>query len=141
MNSNIGALEETIQWHRDIRALYSTYNRADDLGIALAIALVREEIKELEIELAYLEGTEEADEALRAQIAKESCDVIVVLAQLAKSVGFDLSAALKAVNRSNQTKILGAGIREEDGKLQKGPFYEKPDLKDLIRRVDRKNNL
>ena len=140
MNSTIGALEETIEWHRDIRALFSTYNRTDDLGIALAIALVREEIKELEVELAYLESTEEADEALRAQVAKEACDVIVVLAQLAKSVGFDLSTALRAVNYSNQTKLLGAIIRE-DGKLQKGPFYKKPDPSDLILRVDSKNKL
>lgn len=54
------------------------------------------------------------------------CDLTYVVLGTALSLGFDLDAAFAEVHRSNMTKF--PTTLREDGKVQKGPNYEAPDL-------------
>ena len=54
------------------------------------------------------------------------CDLTYVVLGTALSLGFDLDAAFAEVHRSNMTKF--PTTLREDGKVQKGPKYEAPDL-------------
>ena len=48
-------------------------------------------------------------------------------------VGWDLDEALDRVHRSNLTKLVdGEPLKNEDGKVLKGPNYRKPYLGDLL---------
>lgn len=58
------------------------------------------------------------------------CDQNVTGAGVAYTHGFDFHGAMNEVNRSNFSKFDEAGkpIRNEHGKIMKGPLYRKADL-------------
>jgi len=64
------------------------------------------------------------------------CDCIYILLGTAHELGIadKLSACFDEVQRSNMSKLGedGKPIYREDGKVQKGPNYEKPNLKHII---------
>jgi predicted HAD superfamily Cof-like phosphohydrolase len=64
------------------------------------------------------------------------CDCIYILIGTAHELGIadKLSACFDEVQRSNMSKLGedGKPIYREDGKVQKGPNYEKPNLKHII---------
>lgn len=83
---------------------------------------------------------EEAREACEAilsgdltAIAKELADQLYVAYGTAQVLGIDLDAAVRAVHTSNLTKLVdGVAVLREDGKVLKGPGYQKPDLAGCI---------
>jgi predicted HAD superfamily Cof-like phosphohydrolase len=64
---------------------------------------------------------------------KELADLAYVCYQYAAARGWDLDAALHRVHHSNLSKLVdGKPIRDEAGKVLKGPDYQPPVLFDLI---------
>ncbi len=64
-----------------------------------------------------------------AQIAKEGCDLIYVIAGLFAEYGIDGAAVWAEVQRSNMSKLGADGepVLREDGKVLKGPGYSEAD--------------
>tara|TARA_R110000868_G_scaffold3443_1_gene22173 strand:+ start:2838 stop:3263 length:426 start_codon:yes stop_codon:yes gene_type:complete len=83
------------------------------------------------IEEEYLEVQEagHADDML-----KELADLVYVTYGYAAKFGWDLDEAVRRVHASNMSKLGNDGkpIYREDGKVLKGPNYQKPDLSDLV---------
>ena len=64
---------------------------------------------------------------------KELADLAYVCYQYAACRGWNLDEALDRVHRSNLTKLVdGEPLKNEDGKVLKGPNYRKPYLGDLL---------
>ena len=84
--------------------------------------------------------TEEFQEFMDAHVQesdfhtlKELADLAYVCYQYAACRGWDLDEALDRVHRSNLTKLVdGEPLKNEDGKVLKGPNYRKPYLGDLL---------
>ena len=64
----------------------------------------------------------------REDVIKEACDLIWVTYGLLHAMGVDANTAFGKVSDSNMSKIP---FTYKDGKVQKGPNYRKPNLKDL----------
>jgi predicted HAD superfamily Cof-like phosphohydrolase len=88
--------------------------------------LIVEEFKEF-----MYAATEEGYEAE----LKELADLIYVCFQYAENMEWDLEEAMKRVHKSNLSKLGldGKPIRRRDGKIQKGPQYQPPNLSDLVK--------
>ena len=73
-------------------------------------------------------------------ITKEMADLVYVIFQQASRFGLDLETAIERVHESNMSKLdeNGRPIKDEHGKVQKGPNYKKPDLFDLVEEATRK---
>jgi NTP pyrophosphatase (non-canonical NTP hydrolase) len=67
-------------------------------------------------------------------VLKELTDLVFVCYQYAATRGWDLDEAMRRIYYSNMSKLddQGKPIRRNDGKILKGPNYQKPDLDDLI---------
>ena len=89
----------------------------------LRLVLVKEEYGEV------LSATE-ADDLL-----KELADLVYVTYGYAATFGWDLDEAVRRVHASNMSKLGpdGKPIYRDDGKVLKGPNYEPPYLKDLVK--------
>lgn len=69
----------------------------------------------------------------REEVLKELSDLVYVCYQFSAAAGWDLDEALDRVHESNLSKLVdGKPLKREDGKVQKGPNYKKPNLADLI---------
>lgn len=88
----------------------------------LRLCLLKEEVNEAS-------APESAENLL-----KELADVIYVTYGYAAAFGWDLDEALRRVHASNMSKLGDDGqpIYRDDGKVKKGPNYQKPDLSDLV---------
>ena len=64
----------------------------------------------------------------REDVIKEACDVIWVTYGLLHAMGVNIEEAFGRVSDSNHSKIP---FTFKNGKVQKGPNYKKPDLKEL----------
>lgn len=89
--------------------------------------LIEEEIKELMQEL----NKRPIDEIA---VAKELADVLYVVYGLADAFSIPIDDVFKEVHRSNMSKLdeKGQPIYREDGKVLKGPNYQKPQLNDIV---------
>lgn len=98
----------------------------------LQVGLIEEEFKEFE--LAY-EDCIEYPQNLRVREAalKELADLVYVCFQFAAAAGWELDEALARVHQSNMSKLVdGKPIKDEAGKVLKGPNYQPPYLTDLV---------
>jgi len=69
----------------------------------------------------------------RENALKELADLVYVCFQFAAAAGWELDEALARVHRSNMSKLVdGKPVKDERGKVLKGPNYEPPFLEDLI---------
>lgn len=118
----------------------------DSAWEAMRLELIREEFCELLEALGY----EEAAEEIRAvylntdQDYLERRDVVAaadalgdleyVVNGMALGMGIDLPAVVEEIHRSNMTKLGedGKPVYREDGKILKGPTYEKPNLEKVL---------
>jgi len=95
----------------------------------LQFDLIREEYRELE---DAFEGELEGTHSLSDQL-KELCDLVFVCYQFAAARGWDLDTALTRVYESNMSKLVdGKPIKDDRGKVLKGPNYQPPILDDLL---------
>lgn len=92
---------------------------------ALRVDLIAEELQELRDALKDKDIVEVAD-ALT--------DILYVTYGAGLAFGIDLDACFAEVQRSNMTKLGADGkpVYREDGKVKKGPNYEKPNLKKVL---------
>lgn len=69
-----------------------------------------------------------------AQIAKEGCDLIYVVAGLFAEYGIDGAAVWAEVQRSNMSKLGedGEPVLRADGKVLKGPGYREADVAGVL---------
>ena len=92
--------------------------------------LITEEANELYDELPYYK-----DGPLdKAALTKELADLLYVTYGMAVTFGLPIDEVFERVHRSNMSKLGDDGkpIYREDGKVLKGPNYEKPNLDDLF---------
>lgn len=69
----------------------------------------------------------------RINALKELADLVYVCFQFAATAGWELDEALARVHTSNMSKLVdGKPLKNEQGKVLKGPNYEPPFLDDLI---------
>tara|TARA_B100001063_G_C16727044_1_gene537053 strand:+ start:548 stop:832 length:285 start_codon:yes stop_codon:yes gene_type:complete len=94
--------------------------------------LIVEEFKE------FLEAQDEAlkyvqNPRARQDALKELADVVYVCFQYAAAAGWELDEALDRVHESNMSKLVdGKPLKNENGKVLKGPNYQPPILEDLV---------
>lgn len=94
--------------------------------------LIEEEVQEfieaLQAAVAHPDNKRNREEAL-----KELSDLVYVCFQAAAAFGWDLTEALDRVHKSNLSKLVdGKPLKNENGKVLKGPNYRKPILIDLV---------
>ena len=98
----------------------------------LAIHLIAEEYDELWQAHGDSLGNPE-DRNLSAECLKELADLVYVCFQYAAASGWELDEALDRVHKSNLSKLVdGKPLKNEVGKVLKGPNYEPPYLEDLV---------
>lgn len=92
---------------------------------ALRLALIKEEVQELEDALAAGDLTEVYDALL---------DILWVTSGSFHTFGLPLQPGLDEVARSNRTKldVDGLPVYNEMGKVVKGPNYSPPNLKEVL---------
>lgn len=92
-------------------------------------------------ELVYEEFEEWRQEAFLTESyqpeaeLKELADLVYVCYGQARSMGWNLDAAIARVHNNNIGRCIqpdGSIIRRDDGKVVKNPNYPKVDLKDLV---------
>lgn len=99
-------------------------------------SLVSEETYEmlLEADILINEGCNgEHSHNAKVNLLKELTDILYVVYGFAAAFGIDIDEAFKRVHESNMSKLVdGKPIKNEHGKVMKGPNYKKPVLVDLI---------
>lgn len=96
----------------------------------LQAALIEEE--EIELQAALRLALQMESVSTWAATLKELADLVYVCEQLAAAMGWDLPEALDRVHASNLSKLVdGKPLRDDRGKVLKGPNYAPPNLDDL----------
>jgi predicted HAD superfamily Cof-like phosphohydrolase len=100
--------------------------KSSETQVEMQKALIDEEWSEFHE--SYHMGTDEEE-------LKELCDLVYVCYQYAANLGWDLDEAMDRVHKSNMSKLGedGKPLYRADGKVLKGPNYQPPNLKDLIK--------
>jgi len=93
--------------------------------VELRYELIREELEELKDAIKDKDIVEVAD-ALT--------DILYVTYGAGLAFGIDLDKCYAEVHRSNMTKLGedGKPVYREDGKIKKGPNYERPNLRKVL---------
>lgn len=91
----------------------------------MRLDLIKEELSELE-KAEFFDNLVEVADALG--------DLVYVIYGMALAYGIDLDKVLEEIHRSNMTKLGEDGkvIKREDGKVLKGPNYQKPDIAKVL---------
>jgi hypothetical protein len=94
--------------------------------------LIKEESKEAGEEFSEALRTGRLSDELRVKLTKELADILYVVYGAGVSFGIDLDHAFAAVHESNLSKLVdGKPLKDEGGKVQKGPNYQPPDEREL----------
>lgn len=99
--------------------------------------LPKKDVQNLRVEL-IAEELQELRDALKdkdiVEVADALTDILYVTYGAGLAFGIDLDACFAEVQRSNMTKLGADGkpVYREDGKVKKGPNYEKPDLNKVL---------
>lgn len=105
--------------------------------LMLRMSFIDEEVKELRDEVMTavkeLGDTTEVSHEIRVKILKELSDVMYVASGFAVTFGLPISMAFDRVHASNMSKMVdGKAIKNDEGKVMKGPNYRPPLLDDLV---------
>lgn len=87
------------------------------------------------IQEEYGEAFDESTDANNPEaMLKELADLVYVCFGYAATYGWDLDTAIYRVHKSNMSKLGldGKPIKNPEGKVLKGPNYQKPNLLDLV---------
>ena len=97
----------------------------DNKTMQLRFDLIKEELKELE---------QAMKEKNLKEIADALTDILYVTYGAGYAYGIDLDKCFKEVQRANMSKLdkNGKPIYNEKGKVMKGPYYSKPNLKQFV---------
>lgn len=121
--------EQARQWRKAFEV--KSDNQRGSLQYNLQIKLIIEEYTEV---IEAFDAFKQGDISTHAELLKELSDLVFVCYQAAENMGWDLDEAMQRVFDSNMSKLddTGAPIRNETGKVMKGPNYQKPNLTDLV---------
>ena len=105
--------------------------------LMLRMSFIDEEVKELRDEVMTavkeLGDTTEVSHETRVKILKELSDVMYVASGFAVTFGLPIARAFDRVHASNMSKMVdGKAIKNDEGKVMKGPNYKPPLLDDLV---------
>lgn len=99
-----------------------------DLQADLIVEETNEFCEAFEVCLRHIQNPRARIDAL-----KELADLVYVCFQFAAAAGWELDEALARVHTSNMSKLVdGKPLKDENGKVRKGPNYKPPFLDDLI---------
>jgi len=127
---NMGQLQEHArQWRKAFEV--EGDNQRGSLQYNLQIKLIIEEYTEV---IEAFDALRQSDISTHADLLKELADLVFVCYQAAENMGWDLDEAMRRVLDSNLSKLDDSGrpIRDERGKVLKGPNYRPPVLDDLV---------
>lgn len=121
--------EQARQWRKAFEV--ESDNQRGSLQYNLQIKLIIEEYTEV---IEAFDAFKQGDVLTHADLLKELSDLVFVCYQAAENMGWDLDEAMQRIFDSNMSKLddTGAPIRNETGKVMKGPNYKKPNLLDLV---------
>ena len=105
--------------------------------LILRMSFIDEEVKELRDEVLTavkeLEETKAASHQVHVNLLKELGDVMYVASGFAVTFGLPISRAFDRIHESNMSKMVdGKAIKNDEGKVMKGPNYRPPILGDLV---------
>ncbi len=105
--------------------------------LILRMSFIDEEVKELRDEVLTavkeLEETKAVSHQVRVNLLKELGDVMYVASGFAVTFGLPISRAFDRIHESNMSKMVdGKAIKNDEGKVMKGPNYRPPILDDLV---------
>ena len=105
--------------------------RKDSLQYNLQIKLIIEEYTEV---IEAFDSCDPDFPETQAAILKELADLVFVCYQAAANMNWDLDEAIQRVFNSNMSKLGDdkKPMRNELGKILKGPNYQPPNLLDLV---------
>jgi len=98
--------------------------------------LINEEVSELNAEINTLisecQNIGHITKETKLKMFKELADLQYVLSGMVVTFGIPMQQVFARVQQSNLSKLVnGKPLKREDGKVLKGPNYQKPDLSDL----------
>ena len=105
--------------------------------LILRMSFIDEEVKELRDEVLTavkeLEETKAVSHQVHVNLLKELGDVMYVASGFAVTFGLPISRAFDRIHESNMSKMVdGKAIKNDEGKVMKGPNYRTPILGDLV---------
>jgi len=126
----MGQLQEQAQLWRKAFQVKSD-NQRGNLQYNLQIKLIIEEYTEV---IEAFDAFKQNDISTHADLLKELADLVFVCYQAAENMGWDLDEAMLRIFDSNMSKLddTGAPIRNEAGKIMKGPNYQPPNLLSIV---------
>jgi predicted HAD superfamily Cof-like phosphohydrolase len=106
-------------------------NERGSLQYNLQLKLIIEEYTEV---IEAYDAFKQNDPSTHVALLKELADLVFVCYQAAENMGWDLDETMRRVFDSNLSKLddNGRPIRNEHGKVLKGPNYRPPVLDDLV---------
>jgi len=126
----MGQLQEQARLWRKAFQVKSD-NQKGNLQYNLQIKLIIEEYTEV---IEAFDAFKQNDISTHADLLKELADLVFVCYQAAENMGWDLDEAMLRIFDSNMSKLdnTGAPIRNEAGKIMKGPNYQSPNLLNIV---------
>ena len=102
--------------------------------LEMRMDLIEEEALEIDAELPGFLTAPTREAIDKAAFTKELADLLYVTYGMAVTFGLPIDEVFDRVHASNMSKLddNGKPIYREDGKVLKGPNYEKPDLANLF---------
>ena len=105
--------------------------------LILRMSFIDEEVKELRDEVLTavkeLEETKAVSHQVHVNLLKELGDVMYVASGFAVTFGLPIYRAFDRIHESNMSKMVdGKAIKNDEGKVMKGPNYRPPILGDLV---------
>ena len=109
-------------------------NQRGSLQYNLQLKLIVEEYTEV---IEAYDAFKQGDLSTHVALLKELADLVFVCYQAAENMGWDLDETMRRVLDSNLSKLDDSGwpVRDESGKVLKGPNYKPPMLDDLVQKV------
>lgn len=119
------------RFHEVCELALDEYTPDRDL-LQLRHRLIKEEAKEAAVEFADALRAGRLTDDVRYKLTKELADILYVVYGAGVSFGIDLDHAFAVVHESNLSKLVdGKPLKDEGGKVQKGPNYQPPDEREL----------
>ena len=140
MNMNPNGTPQTSRWFDQVKAFTEAMGQpvGEDISkerdlLKMRAKLIEEEAKEAAQETLW-EDALGNPQINKADLTKELADLLYVTIGFAVTFGLPLCEVFERVHQSNMSKLGedGKPIYREDGKVLKGPNYEKPKLDDLF---------
>lgn len=109
-----------------------------ELSVGLVFQLILEELENLQHYLKVSTAAPRKSILQAAAVSRTLQNMVNLCFAHASAYGYNLVEVMREIHRSNMSKLgdNGRPIYREDGKIQKGPNYFKPDLASVLDKND-----